>query len=333
LGHKKIKEEFLMTNTKFRKKALLSSVAMLLVALVALGSATFAWFVANPTVTASGLKMQTNAAAGIYVASESAINVLGTSNRADAFGKTTLLDAQSGTEIADLAGRTAEQYQKFVLLPTSLDNTATSPAVPDAINAWAHATAAQNTAPGKNDSAYVAGVDGSTFTYTATTSAGGTGVYYEDIYVKTTTSTETDSVEIRSAYVKITLPTNAGSGDICQGIRVALTVPVAASGSDPATERIIGIWAPSGHTAGYCWDKSSASAARKSTTYLDGTTDALGAKASIDSGVLTATPSTEANKIRVYVYLDGEDANVFSSNISTLTEVLAGISVQLSSNP
>ena len=30
-----------MTNTKFRKRALLSSVAMLLVALVALGSATF----------------------------------------------------------------------------------------------------------------------------------------------------------------------------------------------------------------------------------------------------------------------------------------------------
>ncbi len=37
-----------MTNTKFRRRALVSSIAMLLVALVALGSATFAWFAENP---------------------------------------------------------------------------------------------------------------------------------------------------------------------------------------------------------------------------------------------------------------------------------------------
>ncbi|WP_316637889.1 hypothetical protein [uncultured Ruminococcus sp.] len=44
-----------MTNTKFRKRALLSSVAMLLVALVALGSATFAWFSTTPTADAQTL--------------------------------------------------------------------------------------------------------------------------------------------------------------------------------------------------------------------------------------------------------------------------------------
>lgn len=56
-----------MTNTKFRKRALLSSVAMLLVALVALGSATFAWFTANPNANASGLQMKTTASAGLVV--------------------------------------------------------------------------------------------------------------------------------------------------------------------------------------------------------------------------------------------------------------------------
>lgn len=59
-----------MTNTKFRKRALLSSVAMLLVALVALGSATFAWFTANPNATASGFKMRTTAAAGLVISTE-----------------------------------------------------------------------------------------------------------------------------------------------------------------------------------------------------------------------------------------------------------------------
>ena len=56
-----------MTNTKFRKRALLSSVVMLLVALIALGSATFAWFAANPDAEAHGISMKTTAAAGLVV--------------------------------------------------------------------------------------------------------------------------------------------------------------------------------------------------------------------------------------------------------------------------
>ena len=56
-----------MKNTTFRKKALLSSVAMLLVALVALGSATFAWFTANPNADATGLKLKTTAASGLVI--------------------------------------------------------------------------------------------------------------------------------------------------------------------------------------------------------------------------------------------------------------------------
>ena len=57
-----------MTNTKFRKRALLSSVAMLLVALVALGSATFAWFTQSTTATASGLAISTTKSSELKVA-------------------------------------------------------------------------------------------------------------------------------------------------------------------------------------------------------------------------------------------------------------------------
>ncbi len=59
-----------MKNTTFRKKALLSSVAMLLVALVALGSATFAWFTANPNADATGLSVKTTAASGLVIKTE-----------------------------------------------------------------------------------------------------------------------------------------------------------------------------------------------------------------------------------------------------------------------
>ena len=60
-----------MTNTKFRKRALLSAVAMLLVALVALGSATFAWYQAKVDVDVAGMKMTTTAAPGLLVATKS----------------------------------------------------------------------------------------------------------------------------------------------------------------------------------------------------------------------------------------------------------------------
>lgn len=44
---------------KSRKRLLISSVAMLLVAMVALGTATFAWFTSSTTATASGINVKT----------------------------------------------------------------------------------------------------------------------------------------------------------------------------------------------------------------------------------------------------------------------------------
>lgn len=56
-----------MTNTKFRKRALLSSVAMLLVALVALGSATFAWFSTTNTAKAGSFSAKTAKSSNILL--------------------------------------------------------------------------------------------------------------------------------------------------------------------------------------------------------------------------------------------------------------------------
>ncbi|MGN1113039.1 MAG: hypothetical protein ACI4RP_07535 [Acutalibacteraceae bacterium] len=68
-GGQKIKEEFLMETRKksFKKKALLSSLSMLMVATVAVGSATFAWFTNNKSVTADGMKVQAAAATGLQI--------------------------------------------------------------------------------------------------------------------------------------------------------------------------------------------------------------------------------------------------------------------------
>lgn len=57
------------TQKSFRKRALLSSVAMLLVATVAVGSATFAWFSTKTTATASQLTASTTQASSLVLSS------------------------------------------------------------------------------------------------------------------------------------------------------------------------------------------------------------------------------------------------------------------------
>ena len=52
---------------KSRKRMLLSSIAMLLVALVALGSATFAWYFTTSSVTATNAKMSAASAEGLEI--------------------------------------------------------------------------------------------------------------------------------------------------------------------------------------------------------------------------------------------------------------------------
>ena len=56
-----------MKTKNMRKKALLASVAMLLVAVVALGGATYAWFTTNSSVTAQGVNLASAKAANLFL--------------------------------------------------------------------------------------------------------------------------------------------------------------------------------------------------------------------------------------------------------------------------
>jgi hypothetical protein len=66
-GQKLIKEDSLMKHTTSRKKMLISSVAMLVVAMMALGSATYAWFSTNAKATASGIVAKTQQSSNLKV--------------------------------------------------------------------------------------------------------------------------------------------------------------------------------------------------------------------------------------------------------------------------
>ncbi len=56
-----------MNETKALKKQLLAAIAMVLVAALALGSSTFAWFVTNGSVTAQGMNVTAQSESGIVI--------------------------------------------------------------------------------------------------------------------------------------------------------------------------------------------------------------------------------------------------------------------------
>lgn len=81
--------------TTSRKRLLISSVAMLLVAMLALGTATFAWFTSDPHATASGLRMKATASKGLVIqtATHGAVNP-------DFWGHTDYLNYDNATGVS-----------------------------------------------------------------------------------------------------------------------------------------------------------------------------------------------------------------------------------------
>ncbi|MBQ2944238.1 MAG: hypothetical protein IJD93_06080 [Ruminococcus sp.] len=61
-----------MKRSTFRKSSLISSVALLLVAIVALSGATFAWFSTSNTATASGVDVTSAAGGGLQISEDTA---------------------------------------------------------------------------------------------------------------------------------------------------------------------------------------------------------------------------------------------------------------------
>ena len=286
-----------MTNTKFRKRALLSSVAMLLVAFIALGSATFAWFVANPTATASGLKMQTKADAGIAIASKSILDLVNNDDNVAAYGSTTILRATGASVAAAVTDATS-----FSLIPASPHTTVAS-------NAISFGTIAADVATSKD-------LD------TEATWAAASGVYSEKVYLKTTTTDSADSAQVKSATVTIT---TTGSNAARLGVKVAL---VSSEGE------LIGIWKVDSGTDTKTWTGSTSAVGNAGLTESAYTYTASGTKKTLTTPI-TVGSTIDSNGyaddfITVYAYLDGENAGVMSSNVPAAVDLISGIDVTVS---
>ncbi len=89
-----------------RKRLLVSSVAMLLVAMLALGTATYAWFTSNRNVSANGMSVKAGAAKGLQISIDNQAS-WGTSKTFTAFSDNSL-------QPVSLGYTTSNAYDKLV---------------------------------------------------------------------------------------------------------------------------------------------------------------------------------------------------------------------------
>lgn len=258
-------------SVKALKRQLIAAIAMVLVATIAMGSSTYAWFVSSGSVTAEGMKVQAQAESGLAISFDG-----------NAWGTTAA------------ANMTTEK----ALYPASTRDLA----------AWYHATAAATNA--------AAAADGTRTRITDTVFPGGT--YAENSYVVMKTfkirSTSADALS-KGLYVKDVQVT--GNKTMSTALRVG--VSYTAVGATPVYK----IFGPVSVGAG-----DSANKATDNYTVYSETGTSLGTVALttpgnsaklIEDNVTIPAAAGDAVTVNIFVWYEGEDANLFSDNYETET--------------
>ena len=294
-----------MTNTKFRKRALLSSVAMLLVAFIALGSATFAWFINNPSATATGVKFHTSAASGLVIQSKTqydAWNTAASGVGSEKFDHDTVLNVEeiTGYVAATKAG-TVTANGTFDLQPSSL-NQADTGVIAAGTSFW------KTTADSHDDEA-------STGTYTALSAYDGY-VYAEKIYTRTTDTTSSATTTIATIAVNATQST---SNDMKSAVRVAIL---------DKNDKLVGVWGPRGYANAEYYNGTTVATPAADGNYHTFSDTAVAVTAANNG--LQVDNSDTSTFVTVLVYLEGEDDNCFSDLVVSANDLLDSLSIVLS---
>ena len=280
-----------MTNTKFRKRALLSSVAMLLVALVALGSATFAWYQANMTVTSAGMSFTTDAASGLQIIAANQVTANATQVNTSA-----------------LSGATYGESATYMSNHTTLD--------PLSLN---QTDGKFYTATGTN------AADG-TVKVGATIGDAGTSYVEEFVYFKIADAGTTQSGKVNLTGVQITAPTADGAPKtMSSAIRVvvykfdgSIAGEYAISGGDKPYFIATGAYtAPEDDSdkvtiGGVAYDDDFVASKTVTTAANSGINVELGAVSKLKRAAFGC---------KVRVYLDGFDTNTISNNATVVGQI------------
>jgi len=260
-----------MTNTKFRRRALISSVAMLLVAMLALGSATFAWFTADPKAKTKGLDLKAQSSTGLLIKSETE-----NSQNTNWWSHEARLNAGTFASGAFPAGASKAIGAASMCADTTTNKGKFFKVEADKDNAYNASTKANGVTP----------------------ATAGTDYYAEKLYLKVT-GNEAKNVDLYCVDLTNT------STDLAKGLRVAIT---------KSDNTVLGVWKPSGSADNHYLLKAGtygATGVLSNDTYEADTEGVLAEDISIGS-----IGTSGSDYLNVYVYLDGEDTNVYSRNIS-----------------
>ncbi len=275
-----------MTNTKFRKRALLSSVAMLLVALVALGSATFAWFVSNPNATASGLSLKTTASTGLVVTTDT-----------------------------DVDGSNVNRWSHEATLGKGLSTLNLDPVSQKQDAPGTFYTVEAKGADKYDPKAATPNANGLVINHTATSN-----VFTEKVYFRLTDGSAIPAAGDKKVVINgLTITANGSASSMKNAIRVA----IAKSGTILGTYCIDDAGKHgtlTGEAITYSGDPATI-ASGVTNTWTGGLHTTLAAPIDLYdahdlSNVGTNTLSTYEN-LDVYVWLDGQDTNCFSEGVSS----------------
>ena len=271
-------------SVKALKKQLAAAIAMVLVAAIALGSSTYAWFVNNSVVTAKGMKVQAQTEGGIEIAYTNAAATTGTYSTTATTG---------GTPTISLA-------------PTSTYNT----------QAWYHAGAAAAGGSTAQINTYETlnttetAIEGQAFGKTGGVTTNGTTTNY---YMHQTFNIRSTSAQSLAKGLKVKSVSVEGadaSKTMSEALRVAVKQGDKVLFYDPVANDTTKYAVYSGSTSDTqatkagdvtCTDKDTATLLA---TGDDITIPAKGASA--NGGV----------DVEVYIWFEGEDAKLFSDNFS-----------------
>lgn len=307
-----------MKNTKMRKKMLLSSIAMLMVATVSLGSATYAWFMQNPNADASGLVMKASASKGLVILTESHKAELTDVDPAVDFKTSDYLNFDKNTN--------ASKATSFVLSPASMDVTAGA-----AVGTAYTTTASTNTAYGADTNAVVTSV---------AKGYASQPVYKESIFCALTGATsDADEADLSLASLSVKFNTNASV--LKRSIRV-----VVAYEADGGTEKVLATYALANKDGGNASNTMLTGEIAADTKYGNvnpankgtltcktlsqvGATNEYRYTPTGVEGKLGSIGQDGLDKVNVYVYLDGEDENCYSQVINA-SDLIDEVTVNLS---
>lgn len=259
-------------SVKALKKQMAAAIAMVCVAAIALGSSTYAWFVASNTVTAEGMTVQAQSESGLAISYNS--TSWGTSATAGVTDSVKLYPA-STKDLANWSHATAEASNNTTAVQSTREDI-TSDVFGGESGAF------------KDDNGYVFMKE---FKIRSTaTEALSKGLYVKD--VKVTGATQKMSVAMRVG-VRYTDTSNSGNN------KAFIYAPVTVGETNPTTT--------------YNWYKDANDSNGSAVTLA-----ATGRDTSIVIPASTSIPAEASNavKVQIYIWFEGEDAQLFSDNFN-----------------